>query len=56
MERTVLKASEGMILTDGAGTYGKVIYLAGDRCGEEFFEITQADYEAMLKEEAERGE
>ena len=48
---TMLTASEGHILTDGE-VYGKVIYLGADRKTEEFYEITEAEYEAKLTEES----
>lgn len=50
MERTVLNASEGMVLTDGV-TYGTKIYLADGRSKEEFYEITKEDYKKMLAQE-----
>lgn len=43
---TVIKitASEGMILTDGE-CYGKIIFPAEGRSPEEFYEITQSEYD-----------
>jgi hypothetical protein len=41
--RIVLKADEGMILTDGE-TYGKVIMLGEGRNADEFHEITEEEY------------
>ena len=50
MERKILKACEGMILTDGV-TYGTEIYL-GDNADETVFkEIPYAEYEKLTKEE-----
>ena len=49
MERTVLTASEGMILTDGT-IYGKVIYLGSDRNPDDFYEITREEYEKRMEE------
>lgn len=48
---TMLTASEGHILTDGE-VYGRVIYLGSGRKAEEFYEITEAEYEAKLTEES----
>lgn len=48
--RTKLIASEGMILTDGE-IYGKEIFLSLNKEAEDFYEITEAKYEAILAEE-----
>jgi hypothetical protein len=50
--RTVLKAEEGMILTDGE-IYGRTVLLGVDRSAEEFHEITEAEYNEILSEEDE---
>ena len=42
----VIKADEGKILTDGE-VYGRVIYLAKGRSADEFYEITEAEYEEI---------
>ena len=49
---TMLTASEGYILTDGEA-YGRVIYLASDRKPEEFHEISEAEYQEILREQEE---
>ena len=46
---TVLIADEGKILTDGE-VYGRTIYLAKNRYSEEFYEITEAEYEEVQKQ------
>lgn len=43
----VLEASEGKWITNGE-IYGKVIYLADDLNEYDFYEITDAEYEATL--------
>ena len=45
--RTVLKADEGKILTDGE-VYGRIIMLGEDRNAEEFHEITEAEYNSIM--------
>ena len=42
----VIKADEGKILTDGE-VFGRVIYLAKGRTADEFYEITEAEYEEI---------
>ena len=53
--RVVLKAEEGMILTDGE-TYGRTVMLAEDRNADEFHEITEEEYNEIIKEEQENNE
>lgn len=48
--RKIIKASEGHILTDG-NIFGSIIYLAEGRSGEDFYEITEAEYEALQESE-----
>jgi uncharacterized HAD superfamily protein len=52
MERKIIKASKGMILTDGE-IYGKTIYLADDEDKSMFKEITQEEYEKFVEESEE---
>ena len=52
---TVLTASDGYILTDGE-IYGRVIYLAKDRKPDEFTEITDSEYQELLKAQEENIE
>lgn len=54
MERNVIEASEGMILTDGR-IYGSKIYLAEGVSPENFKEITKEEYNLILKEEEDVG-
>ena len=50
MERVILEASPGMVLTDGV-LYGERITLGEDRSASEFHEITRAEYEAIVESE-----
>ena len=43
MGRTILYATEGMVLTDGK-TYGKTIYLAEGESADTYEEITEAEF------------
>lgn len=52
--RMILYADENMILTDGE-VYGKTVYLAEGRELSEFHEITDAEYEQILKDEEEKN-
>ena len=50
MERRIIKANKGMILTDGE-TYGTTIYLGEDADETKFKEITLEEYEKISAEE-----
>jgi hypothetical protein len=48
--RKVIQANDGKILTNGE-IYGKVLYLAEGVNETDFYEITEAEYEELLKEQ-----
>ena len=43
----VIKAEKGKILTDG-NIYGRTIYLAKGRTADEFYEITEDEYNDII--------
>ena len=47
MERQILFANDGMVLTNGE-TFGKEIYLADGVSADSYHEITEAEYEILL--------
>ena len=55
MERIILKASKGMILTDGSA-YGTTVYLGEGRNPKEFYEITIEEYNKLIEEEVQSYE
>lgn len=55
MERVILTANDGMVLTDGE-IYGKEIYLADGVSADAFHEITQAKYDEMVAEQMEKAD
>lgn len=48
MERTVLHATEGMVLTNGVN-FGKDIFLAEGESAEGYTEITEAEFLQMVE-------
>lgn len=50
--KNVLKASEGKVLTNGTA-YGKTVYLGCTDKAENWYEITQEEYEKIKEEENE---
>ena len=52
--RIKLTASEGMMLTDGEN-YGKEVFLAVDGDQSAWREITEAEYEKIVEEQAREG-
>ena len=52
---TVLTASEGHVLTDGEA-YGRVIYLGKDRSLDEFTEITEEEYQEIMKKQEDESD
>lgn len=51
-ERITLYADEGKVVTDGT-IYGDVITLAVGRSSDEFYEITEAEYEEISSKQKE---
>ena len=49
MDRKIIKASEGMILTNGE-IYGTIIYLAEGVDENTYYEITKEEYERLEDE------
>ena len=52
METVKLVATEGMILTNGE-SYGRTVFLGTGDSPDNWYEITEAEYEARMAEEAE---
>lgn len=50
--RLVIYADEGMVLTNGE-TYGKIIYLEEGVSASDFYEITEAEHEEIMKKQEE---
>lgn len=47
-------ADEGFVLTNGQGVYSKEIYLGKNDSALNWYEITEYEYEQILKEEEEK--
>ena len=52
-EGIVLNANEGMILTNGS-TYGRTIYLAKGISAENYYEITEEEYQFLMSIEEQK--
>ena len=50
MERTILKARQGYVYTNGTN-YGKIIYLANGLSADSYYEITEEEYNRILEEQ-----
>ena len=50
-QRAYIEATEGHILTNGT-IYGRRIYLANGVSADDFYEITLAEYEAIIADDA----
>ena len=48
MNRLMMVATDGMILTNGE-TYGREIYLGNGDSPENWYEITEAEYEKIME-------
>lgn len=55
LKTEILKASDGMIITDGK-IYGRTIYLGNGRKTDEFHEITEDEYAEIQRKPKEETE
>lgn len=53
-QRIVIYAEQGKILTNGE-IYGKQIFLAETENADSFYEITDAEYQAILEEQEKKN-
>lgn len=51
--RKIIYAYEGKVITNGK-VYGKIVYLADGDNGEDFYEITDEEYAAIMEAQSER--
>ena len=49
MNRIILEAKDGYVYTNGTD-YGKIIYLAVGASPDDYYEITEEEYNKILKE------
>ena len=54
MERIILQATEGKVLTNG-NVYGRIVYLAEGVDANTFYEITDEEYQAILARDEEES-
>lgn len=52
--RNILYADEGKVLTDGE-IYGRQIFLAEGKSAEDFYEITEEEYNNIVEAEASKA-
>lgn len=55
MSRLVLKATEGMIYTNGE-SFGRTVFLGTGDSPDNWYEITEAEYEAIMEADTAEGE
>lgn len=50
IERDILQADEGHYYTNGTTIYGRIIYLAADISKDDFYQITDEEYNELFPE------
>ena len=50
----IITAKKGFLYTDGVTTYGREVLIGEDRSEDDFHEINEEEYEAILEKEAEK--